>query len=172
MIAALLGWTKLPQWMLELIVIAIVAFAVWFVLHERYESGITAQQQIDAASTLKLVRDTDQQTAALQAKATTAEQSYEQEHQANIDYQRDHPPGAVRVCNSAAPGSAGGVPTAGAPQPITKGTGAPATNISTVPGRDSSSGQGNAGVDIGPLLGPLAARCDEVAAVLREFQKR
>jgi hypothetical protein len=171
MIATLLGWTELPQWALELIVIAAVAGGVWYWQHERFESGIAQQQQVDAASKAQLVQSTDEATARLQAIATAAELAYVHEHQDNLDYQRDHPMGAVSLCISAA-NSGSRVPPVSPLKPGAKGASAPATDVSAVPAGNPSGGPGVAAPDIGHLLGSFATACDEVSATLREYQQR
>lgn len=171
MIATILGWTKLPQWALELIVIVLIACAIWFWQHERYKAGINEQQRIDAASTADLIKKTSVQTAALQAKATSAELAYVQEHQANIEYQREHPNIPVRLC-IAAPASGSRVPAGGTAHPGNASAGTGTATVPAVHGGDTSDGTRQAGVDIGPLLNSFALRCDEVGATLREFQKR
>jgi hypothetical protein len=169
MIATLLGWTKLPQWALELIVIAIVAGGVWYWQHERYEAGISAQVLADAKARDALIAATNAQTVALQTKATLAEQAYDKERQSNIDYQRDNPIEPVRLC-IAAKGGGSHMPKTSVANPGNAATGAAAGNVLSVPSGDNSGGTGASGPDISGLLGLLAAKGDDVSGVLREFQ--
>jgi|GEM_PF-6293939 len=163
MIAVLLGWSKLPQWAMELIVIAIVAGGVWYWQHERFESGIQEQQLADASARQKLAEDTAKQTALLQIQANVASTAYENEHKANVDYQFSHP--VVGVCLT--PSGRSGVPKASSSKPGNVDSRPATANLPTVPGGDIKS---NATVN--DLLKNLAMRCDDVSAVLREYQTR
>jgi hypothetical protein len=160
MIATILGWTKLPQWVLELIVILIVALGVFWVLHSRFEAGIAAQKQADSVAAAAQLQEAEN-------RAHTAELSYAKEHQANLDFMRDHPIGDVRLCVTtvaklpASPSHAGNAKA-----------GAPAADVQTVPGGDSGGGPRAAGPNIGDLLSLLADRADDVSGVLREYQSR
>jgi len=167
LIAAILGWTKLPQWALELIVILFVAGGIWFWQHERYEAGITAQVTTDAAASAKVKREADAKTATLQLRATTAELAYEQEHQTNLQFQHDHLLSDVRLCVAAAP-SGSHVPASGAVKPGAATAGAAPASVPAMPAGNTSG----AAVDIGPMLSSFANSCDEVSAVLREYQQR
>lgn len=171
MIAAILGWTKLPQWTLELIVILIVAGGIWFWQHERFEAGIASQQSADALQTQRLKADAANQTQVLQTRADMAEQDYEQEHKDNLDYRSSHPDQPVRLCIAAA-ASGSSVPKASGSHPGDASAGAAPADVPKVSDGNSSSGGGQAGPDIGPLLKLLELRADNVSGVLREYQKR
>lgn len=172
MIATLLGWTKFPQWALELIVLAAVAGGIWYVLHERYEAGISAQVAKDTADSDALKAKTAKETAALQTKATTAKDAYDKEHQDNVDYRHDHPDAQpVRLCLSPTPLSSI-VSSIAAAHAGDANSGAAKTNVPAVPDGNSSGGSGAAGPDISTLLGLLAVKADNVSATLREFQAR
>lgn len=158
MIAALLGWTKLPQWALELLALAAVASSVWLWHHETYESGVKAEVALVEAANAKT-------TAALTAKATAAEHSHDQELTDLRAYRATSPVQPVRLCLSTARLQA--TPA----QPVS-GTTAPAAGVvQPVPARDTGVRAG-AGPDIGGLLEALAARADQVAAQARELQSR
>lgn len=171
MIATLLGWTKLPQWALELIVIAIVAGGIWYWQHSLIEKGVIEQRIADAAASNKLNADTAKQTANLQARATLAEQAYDKERQDHQVYLDSHPLQPVRLCISTAVGRAL-VSAASAPHSGNEGTGAAAPTLHDLPSGNSSGGASAAGPDISPMLELLAGAADKVSAELREFQKR
>lgn len=170
MITELLGWTKLPQWALELLVIAAVAGGIFYWQHHLIEKGINEQKAADAAASKKIEEDTAKQTAELKARATTAEQAYDKEHADNQNYRDSHPIGPVRLCANNA--SRPIVPAGGSVNPRNEGTGSATANVPEVPGRDNRSGAAEAGPDISGLLGLLAAKADDVSGRLREFQKR
>jgi hypothetical protein len=169
MIAALLGWTKLPQWALELIIIAIVAGGVWYWQHERFEAGIAAQVAKDTAQTNKIKLETAAETADLKARATTAEQAYDKEQTDNANYRSQHSQ-SVRLC--AQPTVRPIVPATGGINSGNATTGSSSADVSKMSDGNSGSGAGQAGPDIGSLLGLLAAKADNVSGVLREYQAR
>lgn len=168
---ALLSWTKLPQWALELIFVLIVAFGVWYALHARYEAGIRAQQVADAIERTKLESETAEKTAALRVAANEAQLAYEKEHQANLDYRQLNPTGPVRLC-IASTASGGVMPETRAAHPGNAAPGASAPNVHPMPPGNIVPGAGPAGPDISELLGFLSSRADDVSAVLREYQAR
>lgn len=170
MIATLLGWTKLPQWALELIVIAIVAGGVWYWQHERFEAGISAQVLADAKARDALIAATNKQTADLQAKATMAEQAYDKEHQSNIEYQRDNPIEPVRLCIATQSGGSH-LPKGSSANVGNAKTGTAAGDVLAVPQGNNRSRSGASGPDISGMLNLLAAKADDVSGVLREFQR-
>jgi hypothetical protein len=171
MIAALLGWTKLPQWALELIVIAAAVGAVFYWQHHLIDEGVNKQKAADATELQKLKTETDQKSAELQAKATTAEQAYDKEHADNLNYRDSHPTGPVRLCLATNQGS-GAMPTGQASKPGNVGASSSSADVPKVSGRDNSSGGGTPGPDISKLLGLLAVKADNVSSTLREFQSR
>lgn len=171
MIAALLSWTKLPQWAIDIIALGLIAAAVWFWQHERYESGIKEQRTVDAASRADLQKTVDAETAAIQAQATATELAYEKERQANMDYQRAHPVGVIQLCQPTPVGHSGMSATR-APYAGNATIGTPAGIVQPVPSGDSIGGSGATTVDIGPMLSAFGIAADDVSATLREFQTR
>jgi hypothetical protein len=165
---ALLSWTKLPQWALELILVAAVAGGVWYWQHHLIAEGIAEQKATDAIERRNLEADTAKLTAELQAKATTAEQAYDKEHAANLELK---PIGSVRLC--VATNNSGKIlPKTGGTNPGNDSARAATPNVSEVPSGNNSGGPGAAGPDISGMLKIFAARADDVSAVLREFQNR
>jgi hypothetical protein len=175
MIAALLGWTKLPQWGMELVMLGIVASAVaggvLYWNHHLIDEGVAKQKAADDAATATLQATTKTQTAALLKRATTAEQLYASEQTANQNYVTSHPLQPVRMCINSH-NSRGVMPQAGTPKPGDASTGAGPQLVQSVPAGDSGSGPGAVGVDIAPLLNALGIAADKVSAQLREYQSR
>jgi hypothetical protein len=171
MIAAILGWTKLPQWALELIVVAAVAGGIWYWQHHLVQEGINTQRAADAIATRQLEAATAQKTADLQAQATAAKEAYEKEHFDNLNYRDSHPLQPVRLC-IATSHSGSVMPQTGVAHSGNASSGTAAANVPAVPDGNSGGGAGAAGPDISELLGLLAAKADNVSAVLREYQKR
>jgi hypothetical protein len=158
MIAALLGWTKLPQWAIELIALALAAGGVWLWHYETYQSGVKAEVAKVEATQAKV-------TAALTAKANTAEHSHDQELNDLRTYRAADPVQPVRLC----------LPTPGlqaTPAKLDSGTAvASAGVVQPVPSGDTGVRAG-AGPDISGLLETLAARADQITAQARELQSR
>jgi hypothetical protein len=175
MILALLGWTKLPQWAMEviftLLVILIVAGAVWYYGHEHYEAGISAQIATDNAERAKLIAANDKKTADLQARATTAEKAYDDEQTKTANYNASNPLEPIRLCNTAT-NSGGHLPAAGAPIAGDQSSSSSTAAIQQMSKGNNSLRDGPGGRDISGLLESFAQSADEVSASLREFQTR
>ena len=144
-IARLLGWTGLPQWLLELLVIALVVLGIYYsgVFHEKAvirTQTITKQVEVE-----KRVIETDH--------------SHDQELSDLRAYRAAHPEQPVRLCvtKRLPERSPEGRPGAGLPV------------VQPVSGSDPGI-RSDAGPDISELLGFLALRADEVAAGLRRRQ--
>lgn len=167
-IAKLLSWTGLPQWALELIAVGLVVIALMFYHHHVVNVGVAEQQAADDKASAKLVADAKAKSDVLESKAQTAEHSHDQELADLRAYQLAHASSAVRLCD--AHGSGQGVPQAGIK--IDSAAGSAAVSVQPVSPGDSGSGQGAAGVDIGPMLSALAASADTVSADDREAQSR
>jgi len=170
MIATLLGWTKLPQWALDLIVVALVAGGIWYWQHHLIDEGVKKQKATDAVESQKLLAEAKNETLELKAKATMAEQTHAKEIADLQKFHDDHPNGPVRLC-LAAPGGKSVRPAGGA-NSGNEATGASTASVQPVPGGDTSSGAGTAGPDIEPMLTALGTAADKVSATLREFQAR
>jgi hypothetical protein len=171
MIATLLGWTKLPQWALELIIIAAVAGGIWYWQHHLIAEGIAQQKGADAIELQKLKTENDKKSADLQARATTAENARDKEVQDNADFRSTHPMQPVRLCLSTNQGHSA-VPQTTGQNSGDVAAGASSANVSTLPGGNSSGGPGATGPDISSLLSLLAEKADNVSSTLREFQSR
>ena len=163
MIAALLKWTGLSQWMMELIALGAVAGGVWLYLHHVYETGVKAEVAVVA-----------KQAAAQHAKDLAAANAAEHSHDDELNSLRafqlahpDTPATAVRLCvNSSVQGA-----SASQVGPKSDGASAATAGVQSVPAGDSGSGTGQAGPDILPMLSALAARADQVSAQLRAVQE-
>ena len=176
-IAALFGWTKLPTWVQELIAILLLAaaasgaVAIW--AHKEAAKGITEQKQADDAASKILIAKAAQETAALQAKATQAEHSHDQELADLQAYRAAHPDtdGGVRLCIDTHQSNSG-VRPAGASIAGNETASATPGSLQQVPSGDHSGGAQTVGPDIFGMLDALAGRADKVSAALREFQSR
>lgn len=167
----LLSFTKLPQWALELIVIAAVAGGIFYWQHHLIDEGINRQKAADDAASKPLIQQAKAETQALKVKATMAEQTHAKELADLQNYHDSHPEQPVRLClNTHDSGTS--VRPAGAQNGGNQSTGATAAGIQPVPDGNSSSGQGAAGPDIEPMLAAFATAADKVSAELREIQNR
>jgi hypothetical protein len=151
-----------------LVVALLISFGVYTV-HERH-AGAAHELAALKASTDKLKAETAKQTAALQAKATMAEQAYEKEQLQNANYQRTNPIQPVRLCLDS--GSRAVVPKAGAANVGNAGASTAANVLQPVPAGNTGSGPGRSGPDISSMLAALGAAADDVSANLREYQSR
>jgi len=142
----LLGWTGLPTWAIELAVVGIVAGSlVWYgAHHEKVRIETRVQKQM----------------VEVEKRVVETDHSHDQELADLRAYRAAHPL-SVRLCvagNNLPPRAVEGQP------------GAPGGNLLPMPAGDSGAGTGP-GSDIFPLLDLLAARADEVDALLRRRQR-
>jgi hypothetical protein len=157
-IAKLLGWIGVPQWALELAVIALVAAGAAYEYHHILDKG---RQQELAVVAAQAAAD----TAKLQRKADAAEHTHDQELTDLRSFRDAHPVEPVRLCGPA-PVRAPGAVVAG-----NSGSGAAPAAVQSVPAGDTGVRQWTAGRDIGPMLEALAARADSVSSQLRVYQE-
>jgi len=169
-IAALLGWTKLPQWALELIVLAALAGGFWLYHIHVYDQGIRAQQTADKAVSAKAMAQAAVATQAAQDAANRAEESYREEIASNAAAAVARPIGPVRLCIDAHIGGSS-VPEASTAHSGDAGSSASTGGIPGVPDRDPGL-RAQSGHDISSLLGAWADTADKVSAALREYQAR
>ncbi len=174
LIGTLLGWTGMPQWALELIAVGAVAAgavgAFWIYHHHVYVEGIHAQQVADQRASAKLVAKARAETKAAEATAQAAHDAYLNEVAHEQVLAARHPLPAVRLCLDAYAGGPS-VPEAGAAHPGNANASSAAGGVSQVPGSNHPV-RARPGPDISGLLELLAARADQVSAVLREYQAR
>lgn len=170
MIASLLGFIKLPQWALDLIVIGCVAGGVWLYHIHVYNLGIKAQQAADQAVSAKAMAQAAVATQAAQDAANRAEESYREEIARNAATAAARPLPPVRLCIDAHIGS-GSVSKTGAAYPGNASASAAPRSVQSLPVGDPSL-RPRAGHDISSLLGAWADKADQVSAALREFQSR
>lgn len=170
-ILKLLGWTGLPQWALELIVVAVAIVAVdaWWHVHNArlVAEGVQKQRAADTAASLALKSQVDAQTAALAARAAAAEDARAKAESDLAQYRADHPlTGAVRLCPHPAAGG-GGLPQGTAAHPGGENP-APAPSVGQpVPAGDSPSAE-----DRLRLLDAFGALFDFTAGQVTELQGR
>jgi hypothetical protein len=149
----------------DLVYGAVIICLITLGLYERHHLIAEGQQHELAAlqaSSAKLQKETDKQTADLKARATMAEQAYDKEQLLIANQPID----SVRLCvnphsriivSPSGPQVAGNVSAGSSPG-----------NVQQVPAGDSSI----PGPDIGGMLDALAKSADQVSATLREFQSR
>jgi hypothetical protein len=164
---ALLALIPTKDWVYGGLIVAILIGGTWY-HHKLITEGVEKQKAADAIERKNLEADTAKLTAQLQARATTAEQAYDKEHNANLEFKPTNP---VRLC-IATNGSGKILPKTGGTNPGNESTGAATANVPEVPSGNTSGGSGTAGPDISGMLSILATRADDVSAVLREFQSR
>ncbi len=173
-VGLLLGWTGLPKWASELVLIGIVAAgavgAFWLYHHHVYVEGIHAQQVADQRASAKVVAQARAETKAAQAQANAAHDAYLQEISHEAIAAARHPLPAVRLCLDAHRGGFS-LPEAGATYPGNAGASTAAGGVPALPGADHPV-RSRRGPDISGLLELLAGRADQVSAVLREYQAR
>lgn len=169
MIATLLGWTKLPQWALELAVIAALAIGFGLYHHHVLKEGIQAQQEADREASAKVEAKAAAATKAAQEAANRAQESYRAEVTRNAALAALPLP-AVRLCDDT-DNRRPGLPEAGAPHSGDASTSPGAGRVRQVPAGDSGL-RAAEHPDIAGLLGLLAQRADAGSAVIREFQTR
>ncbi|HKS75841.1 MAG TPA: hypothetical protein VJQ82_21695 [Terriglobales bacterium] len=164
-LAAIFGWTKLPQWALELLVIAGLAGGFWMYHRHVYDTGIRAQQAADAKATAPLLKAADIQTQAWKNRATTAEAAHAKD-QSELALYRAARPIVYRVCFDAHD-SGIGMPEASALVAGAQSAPAAATLGEPVPAGNTVVSE-----DRGPLLDAFAALFDTQDDTLRELQAR
>jgi hypothetical protein len=166
-ILKLLGWSGLPSWALELLVMGALAGGILYWDHLKIQEGVTRQRTEDNVALQKLRQDAAKQSQVLLERAQKAEGQYAQEHQDSADYRATHPLlGAEQLCNN---------PHGGSP------------HLSAVPTLHPGDAASPAAAPVGPavsgpdpqrpddrlqLLSALGALCDDQSAVIREFQQR
>lgn len=171
MIAALLKWTGLPQWAMELIALGglWLAFLAWH--HSVIDKGIAEQVAADNKASAKLITETTAENTALKLKADTAEHAHDQELADLATYRGSHPEQPVRLCIDSH--NSGAIVSHSAGINVSNASlGSAGISVQQVPDGNSSGGSPGAGPDIEPMLGALGAAADKVSAELREFQSR
>jgi hypothetical protein len=168
---ALLAMVSPKDWIYCGLIAVILAGGTWY-HHKLITEGVADQLAADTVASDRLQAEAAKQTADLQARATAAEQAYDKEQNDDAAYRSAHPIQPVRLCLGAPQTGGRSVPQAGAAVAGNASPGAAATNVPNLPGANSGSGGGASGPDISAMLQLLAARADNVSAVLREYQTR
>lgn len=155
------------KWLMELILLALIAGAVWWLCEHLISVGVQRQKDADAKAYAQLLIDKAKEEGRLQARADQAEATYAKEHQDLVDYRASQPLHGG-LCHDPRRSS---VPEA----PVThSGDEAARTGTATVQpvlAGDPEIG-GRADPDVRHLLDVLAGRGDQVSAALREYQRR
>jgi hypothetical protein len=165
-ITSALAFVTSRKWLVELLVVALVAGAVWWFCEHLISVGVQRQKDADAKAYAQLVIDNAKEEGRLQALADKAEHAHDEELTQLRTYRNSQPlHGGLRInCPtsvSSATGSHSGDDEARSA----------AAAIQSLPsGSVSSSGPGSA--DVLHLLDILAGRADTVSATLREYQLR
>lgn len=173
-IAKLFGFTKLPQWALELLVIGVIVLGIWMyhlhVVNISIAKGVAEQKTADEQASKELQQQTDQQSAAKLKAAMDAARVYAKEISTLTQYINDNelhgslcqpaPHTGRQVVSTRSPPDSGGDRSA-----------ASAGNVQSVPSRDSSVGPPGA-ADVRGMLSLLAQRADELSARMRKIQAR
>lgn len=169
----LFGFTGLPPWAIELIVVALVAGGVWLyhehVTSKLIDAGRSAQRLDDAKALDKLKTETAKQQADLQKRADVAEDQYKHEKSDLETYQLQHPIiSAVQLCQQPpAHRRSGDLQAASAGN---AGVASGATNGKVLQPVYPSDSPGAA--DRLRLLDGLGGLCDSLSARIRESQHR
>ena len=140
-----LGWTRLPQWALELIVIGLLLGGIWY-------WGFHTEHTIVKERIVK-------QQVQVEKRVIETDHTYDQELSDLRAYRAAHPVQPVRLCQSAS------VPSAAPRQPS-----AASGDVLAVSAGDSQL-RPESGPDISHLLELLAGRGDAVSATLRRRQQ-
>lgn len=141
LIARVLGWSGLPQWALELIVVGLLLGGIWY-------WGFHTEHTIVKERIVK-------QQVEVEKRVIETDHSHDKELSDLRAYRAAHPVHPVRLCLPAS------VPAAAPRQP-----GAAAADLQPVPGPDPGI-RPEPGPDLSELLGLLALRADEVGASYR-----
>lgn len=171
----LLGFTGMPPWALELVLVGAVGLSVWgyhlHVVHISIAKGVQQQLVADDKATQKLNTDTDKQTAQKLAVAEKAAADASQELDEIKRYVASHAQrGSVcdrpttyhrsPVVPERGPAHSGDADASPGPTPV----------LPLYDGTNRSNAERDS--DQLELLQLFAARADEISASLREFQAR
>jgi hypothetical protein len=166
MIAWLIGKTGIPGWILEVIMIGLVALAVHLWEHHLIDEGVSEQQHRDDQALQQLKDAATQVTEQLKQRAEAAEAAYAKERADSIAYQGQHPITTAReLCHDTHGGSAD-LPEAHPAQPGDAPPGTPAQPLQSVPAGDPT-----VSLDRLAMLQALGASADQVSSQLREYQR-
>src|SRR5580658_900 len=100
-----LALIPVKDWIYLGVIAAIFAGGI-YIHHKLITEGIAEQRAADDKASATLVADTAKQTAALQVKASMAEQAFNKEHDDNQTFRDSHPLQPVRLCRASNGGSA------------------------------------------------------------------
>lgn len=168
LIEALLKWTGLPTWGMEILAILLVAggavgsYALW--KHHQVDQGIEIQIRKDNQAIEGLKTAAAAKAEQLLHRAQAAEAAYDKEHLANITLTAIT--GPLLVCDNPH-GRSPGLSTAALSDPGDAGSSpAPPVGVSVSPGDPAVP------LDRRRLLTAFAALFDDQSAVIREYQSR
>jgi hypothetical protein len=167
MIASLVEFIGARKWLIELILLLIVAGLIWWFCEHLIAVGVQRQKDADDKAYAHLVIQNAKEEGRLKALADTANENYQQEHQALDTYRAAQP-------------LHGGLCLDKGRRTVSSASGAHTGNEATVTGTAAvqsvlagdPASVGRSDPDIRHLLDLLAGRGDEVSSTLREFQAR
>lgn len=175
LIFKLLGWTKLPQWALELLAVGTVALGIWMLhlhtLHVGMAEGIAKQQAADDAASTQLLAQAATETAEKLKVAEAASHAHDQELDSLRQFVIDHPLHGSLCVQPAAHYRGQGVLETGPAHAGDARSSPSARDLLPLSSRDSSVGPPGAADQLG-MLSALAGAADRINATLREFQAR
>lgn len=171
-IGKLLGFTGLPQWVLELFLLGLLVAGVSFWWHRHnaaeVQIGVQKQQQADNEASAELFSQAAALTKMEHDRAVEAETARNEALQTLKTYLATHPTlNTSQLCHTNTHGSGQSVSTAGPAHPRDEATGPTSGVVQPVSGSDN----GFTG-DRSELLRALGAYADEIAATLTEYQQR
>jgi hypothetical protein len=155
------------KWLMELILLALIAGAVWWLCEHLISVGVQRQKDADDKAYAQLLIDKAKEEGRLQARADQAEAIYAKEHQDLVDYRASQPLHGG-LCHDQ---RRSGVPEAPGAHSGDEAARTGAATVQPVLAGDPETG-GRADPDVRHLLDVLAGRADEVGFVLREYQAR
>jgi hypothetical protein len=167
MISSIVEFIGARKWLIEAILLLIVAGLIWWFCEHLIAVGVQKQKDADAKAYAQLVIDNAKEQGRLKALADTANENYQQESQ-QLDAYRAAQPVHGRLCVDKGGSS---VSTAATTHRGDEASGARTATVQPVSAGDPAFG-GRGYSDIRHLLDLLAGRGDQVSSTLREYQSR
>jgi hypothetical protein len=166
-IASIVEFIGARKWLIELILLLVVAGLIWWFCEHLIAVGVQRQKDADDKAYAQLVIDNAKEEGRLKALADTANENYQQESQELLAYRAAQPlhGGLCLDKGHRSMSAASGAHTGN------EATSSGAAAVQSVLAGDPAP-SGRSDPDIRHLLDLLAGRGDEVSSTLREFQAR